>query len=129
MARILIADDNRQNLYLLGSILKVFGHEVIPASNGAEALALARANKPDLIIADIFMPVMDGFTLCREWKADERLESVPFLFYTAEYGDPKDERFALSLGAEQFLTKPQKTQTLIDVVQRLLNESKAVSFN
>ncbi len=121
MARILIADDNRQNLYLLGSILKAFGHEVILALNGAEALALARDNKPNLIIADIFMPVMDGFTLCREWKADELLKSIPFIFYTARYTDPKDEKFALSLGAERFLIKPQGTRALMEVVQQVLS--------
>ena len=127
MAGILIVDDNSNNLYLLGSILKVFGYEVIPAVNGAEALALARKSKPDLIIADIFMPVMDGFTLCREWKADERLKYIPFVFYTARYTSSKDEKFALSLGAEKFLTKPQEARTLIGIVQRLLEESKAVS--
>ncbi len=123
MALILIADDNRQNLYLLGSILKAFGHEVILALNGSEALALARENRPKLIIADIFMPVMDGFTLCREWKADVRLKNTPFIFYTAKYTEPKDEKFALSLGAERFLTKPKSAQTLIGIVQQVLDQS------
>ncbi len=127
MALIMIVDDNRHNHYLMGSILRASGHEVIPVYNGAEALAVARQNRPDLIIADIFMPVMDGFTLCREWKADERLKSIPFVFYTARYTSPKDEQFALSLGAERFLTKPQQARVLMEIVQKLLDENTVSS--
>ncbi len=124
MARILIADDNSQNIYLLEVILKGSGHDVISAVNGAEALEIARQTLPDLIITDIFMPVMDGFALCREWKSDELLKSIPFIFYTATYTHPKDEQFALSLGAERFLIKPQEPESLMEVVQQLLNGSK-----
>jgi CheY-like chemotaxis protein/rhodanese-related sulfurtransferase len=120
MARILIADDDGRNLYLLESILKGYGYGVTSATNGAEALELARQSRPDLIISDIFMPVMDGFALCMEWKADERLKDTPFVFYTATYTDSKDEQFALSLGAERFLIKPQEPEALIEVVRQLL---------
>ena len=99
MTRALIVDDNLQNLYLLESILRGYKYEVVTARNGAEALDAAIKKQPDLIIADILMPVMDGFELCRKWKADERLNRIPFIFYTATYTDPRDERFALSLGA------------------------------
>jgi PAS domain S-box-containing protein len=120
MARILIADDDGRNLYLLESILKGYGYGVTSATNGAEALELARQSRPDLIISDIFMPVMDGFALCMEWKADERLKDTPFVFYTATYTDSKDEQFALSLGAERFLIKPQEPEALIEVIRELL---------
>ncbi|GEM_PF-4058789 len=122
MTKILIADDNSQNLYLLESILKGYGYGVTSARNGAEALKLARQNRPDLIITDIFMPVMDGFALCREWKADERLKYIPLIFYTATYTDPRDEQFALSLGAERFLIKPQEPEALAEVVRQVLEE-------
>jgi PAS domain S-box-containing protein len=124
MARIIIADDNNLNLYLLESILKGYGYEVTAAGNGAEALELARQNRPDLIITDIFMPVMDGFALCREWKADRQLKDVPLIFYTATYTDPRDEQFALSLGADRFLVKPQDPTALAEVVQQVLNSGK-----
>ncbi|MEN6444089.1 MAG: PAS domain S-box protein [Methanoregula sp.] len=124
MTRILIADDNPQNLYLLESILKGHQFEVILARNGAEALDAALKNPPDLIIADILMPVMDGFELCRKWKAEERLTTIPFIFYTATYTDPKDEQFALSLGAERFMVKPQKPEVLVQAVREVLEKAR-----
>lgn len=122
MTRILIADDNPQNLYLLESILKGHGFEGIPAKNGAEALDAALENPPDLIVADILMPVMDGFELCRRWKKDERLKNIPFMFYTATYTDPKDQQFALSLGGDRFVVKPQKPEALGRIIGDLLAE-------
>ena len=130
MTRILVVDDHPQNLYLLESILKGNGYEVSSAANGAEALAAAQKSPPDLIITDILMPVMDGFELCRQWKADEQLHLIPFIFYTATYIDTKDEQFARSLGAERFIIKPQKPGVLIKEVHDVLEASftaKAVS--
>ncbi|HOX35058.1 MAG TPA: PAS domain S-box protein [Methanoregulaceae archaeon] len=123
MTRVLIADDNQQNLYLLESILKAFRMDVTSVRNGKEALESARDNPPDLVIADILMPVMDGFELCRHWKADSRLSRIPFIFYTATYTDPKDERFALSLGVERFVVKPQKPEVLMGIIREVLEES------
>jgi PAS domain S-box-containing protein len=122
MTRILIADDNPQNLYLLESILKGHHFEVVSTKNGAEALNAALSNPPDLIVADILMPVMDGFELCRRWKADERLKQIPFIFYTATYTDEKDERFAMNLGADRFVVKPQKPEVLNQIISELLAE-------
>lgn len=122
MKRVLIADDNPQNLYLLESILKANHLIVDSARNGAEALNVARNNPPDLIIADILMPVMDGFELCRRWKADDQLKNIPFIFYTATYTDPRDEQLALSLGADRFIIKPQKPEVLSRLVRELLEE-------
>jgi len=124
MTRVLIADDIQQNLYLLESILKGCSYEVMPAKNGAEALELAKENPPDLIITDILMPVMDGFELCRRWKADEDLQHIPLIFYTATYTDPRDERFAMNLGAERYIVKPVKPDVLMGIVRDVLNESE-----
>ncbi len=125
MNRVLIVDDQEQNLYLLKALLGGNGYQVFEAANGAEALALARTNPPDVIISDILMPVMDGFSLCLEWKKDERLKGIPFVFYTATYTDPKDEEFALSLGAARFVVKPVETDEFIAMLRQLLREVEA----
>lgn len=124
MTRILIVDDNLSNIYLLESILKGYGFSVVSARNGEEALAKANEDPPDLIITDILMPVMDGFELCRQWKSIDLLKNIPFVFYTATYTDPKDEKFAGSLGADRFIVKPQKPDELARIVREILDEYK-----
>ena len=124
MTRVLIADDNAQNLYLLESILVGNGFEVESARNGAETLEVAARTPPDLVIADILMPTMDGFELCRRWRADERFRHIPFIFYTATYTDTRDERFALSLGADRFVIKPQPPTILMEIVRTVLDEAR-----
>jgi len=124
MENILLVDDNSQNLYFLEVLLKGNGFETRTALNGVEALASARANPPDLIIADILMPVMDGFALCREWRADERLRHIPFIFYTATFTEKKDEELAISLGGDRFLVKPQEPEVLMSVIRELLSASR-----
>lgn len=118
--KVLLVDDNPANLYLLERILKSSGLDVVSAPNGKAALAAARSDPPDIIISDILMPVMDGYMLCREWKADEALGNIPFVFYTATYTEPKDEEFALNLGADRFLIKPQDPDVLKNVVLEML---------
>jgi CheY-like chemotaxis protein len=118
--KLLIVDDNEQNRYMLQALLKGHRYQVASAGDGAEALQTARRDPPDMIISDILMPVMDGFALCREWKKDERLKAIPFVFYTATYTDPKDEEFALSLGAERFIIKPQEPDVFMDIVREVL---------
>jgi len=120
MKTILIADDNQDNLYLLQSMLASSGHTVVMATNGAEALEKARKSPPDLIISDILMPVMDGFSLCNAWEQDPILKDIPFVFYTGTYTDPKDEQFALSLGADRFIVKPKEPAVLLKIIADLL---------
>lgn len=122
MTRILITDDNPQSLYLLETLLKGAGYDVTPAGNGADALDLAGKTPPDLVITDILMPGMDGFDLCRRWKRDKQLRNIPFIFYTGQYTEHKDEDFALSLGAERFIIKPQEPEVLLQVVREVLEE-------
>jgi putative nucleotidyltransferase with HDIG domain len=125
MNRILIVDDQEQNLYLLKILLEGHGYQVLQASNGAEALELAMADPPDLIISDILMPVMDGFSLCQEWKKDEALKNIPFVFYTATYTDPKDEELALRLGATRFIIKPVETDEFISILEQVIAEAES----
>ncbi len=121
MSRILIVDDNTQNLYILDVLLKTNGFTVDQASNGVEALTLAHQNPPDLIVTDILMPTMDGFSLCRAWKNDKTLREIPLIFYTATYTDQKDEEFALSLGADKFVIKPQNPDDFLAMVREILD--------
>ncbi|MEO6601239.1 MAG: response regulator [Polyangiaceae bacterium] len=106
MTRILIVDDKDENLYYLRVLLEADGFDVVSARHGAEAMALARQAPPEVVISDLLMPVMDGYTLLRHWKADALLKAVPFIVYTATYTDPQDERLARSLGADAFMLKP-----------------------
>ncbi|MFM9960342.1 MAG: PAS domain S-box protein [Planctomycetaceae bacterium] len=120
MKRILVVDDIIENRYLLEVVLQAYGYEVTSANDGAEALASARRQPPDLIISDILMPVMDGFALCKQWRAEPALRDIPFLFYTATYTDARDEQLAMDLGADRFLIKPQEPQVLHAIVQEVL---------
>ncbi|HTX79184.1 MAG TPA: HD domain-containing phosphohydrolase [Longilinea sp.] len=120
MKRLLIVDDIPQNLYMLEVLLTTNGFEVEKAANGIEAMDLAHKNPPAMIISDILMPGMDGFSLCRTLKTDERLKDIPFIFYTATYTDPRDEKLAMSLGAERFIVKPVDTDDFLLILKDVL---------
>ncbi|MCX6559389.1 MAG: PAS domain S-box protein [Candidatus Aminicenantes bacterium] len=122
-AKVLIVDDNSSNLCYLETLLRAHGWDVISAANGEEALAKARLDLPDMIVADILMPVMDGYTLCQQWKSDDRLKQIPFVFYTATYTEARDEAFALRLGAERFLIKPLGPEILMNQLMEVLGKS------
>jgi PAS domain S-box-containing protein len=118
--KVLIVDDLEANLYLLRTLFTISGHTVVEAENGKLALEAARSSPPDLIVSDILMPVMDGFALCRIWKEDPVLRSIPFIFYTATYTEPKDKAFALNLGADRFLVKPMESHLLLREVDDVM---------
>ena len=125
MTRVLIVDDKQDNLYLLRALLTGHGCEVEEARHGAEALVKARQWPPHLVISDLLMPVMDGFTLLRHWKSDERLRQIPFVVYTGTYTEPKDERLALSLGADAFIIKPVEPEPFLALIQEVLAKGEA----
>ena len=120
MTRFLIVDDDESSLYILQTLLETIGYDVVSAQNGVEALEIARRNPPDIIVSDILMPEMDGFTLCREWRADQVLRAIPFVFYTATYTSHDNEKFALGLGAERFIVKTIDPEMFIDILQEVL---------
>jgi PAS domain S-box-containing protein len=122
--KVLIVDDQFENSYILETILKGNGHMTVTAANGAEGLEAAGKEVFDLIIADILMPVMDGFNFCREVKKNKDLSAIPFIFYTATYTDPKDEEFALSLGADRFVLKPQDPDELMTIIEDVIGKAK-----
>jgi PAS domain S-box-containing protein len=119
VTRILVVDDKPENLYYLEVLFRGQGAEVVTASHGAEALAMARQTPPDLVISDLLMPVMDGYTLLRHWKADARLKTIPFVVYTATYTQPEDEKLALRLGADAFILKPCEPDDMLRIVREV----------
>lgn len=120
MMRALIVDDREDNCCFLAALLKGNGWEVDVACNGADALEVAARNPPQLIISDLLMPVMDGYTLLRKWKADGRFQRIPFVVYTATYTDPKDEELALRLGADAFILKPVEPDEFMTRIGQML---------
>lgn len=120
MGVILIAFERESEQSALETLLSGRGHRVLKSSNGLAALDTARREPPQAIVSDIVLPRMDGFALCRKWKQDERLQNIPFLFYTRRHDDPKYERFALELGAERFLARSTAPETLLSALDELL---------
>lgn len=120
MAPILIADDLTQERFLLRTILEGAGHDVVEAVNGVDALALARARTPGLLIADLLMPEMDGFELCRQWRLDPHLRDVPVLVYSANYSEPDDLEFAKLIGADRAIAKPVSRESVLEAVGALV---------
>lgn len=123
--KILLVDDIPSNLKLLEMLLGSQGHSTREAVNGQEALEAARRERPDLVISDILMPVLDGYSLCRAWMEDPALAGIPFIFYTATYQSDEDETFALSLGAAAFLRKPMEPDAFLLQVQDVVARTQA----
>ena len=117
--KILVVDDNTENLLLLERWLKRSGYTVVSTANGAEALEKLHTEKFNLIISDILMPVMDGFQLCKKVNSDDKLNFIPFVFYTASYTDKQDEELALKSGADRFIRKPYDMFELMAIIEDL----------
>lgn len=104
--KVLVVDDREENRAILQVKLKAHGYESETAGNGAEALAMLRDRPFVAVIADLLMPVMDGYQLTHAIKSDDRIKDVPVIIYTSTYTDPKDEALARNLGANAYLLKP-----------------------
>jgi PAS domain S-box-containing protein/putative nucleotidyltransferase with HDIG domain len=127
MGVILIAYERESEQAALEQLLASRGHQVLKSSNGLAALDSARRDPPQIVISDIVLPRMDGFALCRKWKSDERLRTIPFIFYTRRHDDPKYERFALELGAEKFLARTAQPEALVAAIDALIPNSSAAN--
>ena len=119
---ILVVDDRKTDRKLLSTILISNGYEVAEAVNGIDALKYLRKSKPGMIISDIMMPEMDGFTLLREIKKNKDLSGIPFIFYTAHYVSEKDKELAASMGASRFIIKPAEPRDLLYEIKTALEE-------
>jgi signal transduction histidine kinase/DNA-binding response OmpR family regulator len=116
---ILVVEDSPTQAQQLGFILERHGFGVRSADNGREALALLAQRLPTLVISDIIMPVMDGYELCRQIKADQRLRNLPVILLTS-LSDPRDVIRGLECGADNFLTKPYEEKHLLSRIQFIL---------
>lgn len=125
MKRILIVDDHEENLYLLRVTLQSYGFAIEEAKNGLQALEMARARHPDMVVSDLLMPVMDGYNLLRHWKADSSLNSIPFMVYTSTYPQAKDEQLAMDMGADAFFIKPTEPEILVAQMRTILDAAEA----
>jgi len=117
--RILLVDDNEPNVRLLRAKLAAEFYEVITASDGRTALALAASRSPDIILLDIMMPVMDGFAVCRELKDDPLTRHIPVVLVTALDGRA-DRITGLEAGADEFLSKPIDDGMLFSRMRHLI---------
>jgi PAS domain S-box-containing protein len=111
-ARVLVIDDNLNNLHLLTNMLSEHGYAVWPTTEGALAVASAQANPPDLILLDIVMPGTDGYAICAALKTDERTRAVPVIFISA-LSEPFDKVQAFAVGAVDYITKPFNTEEVL----------------
>jgi len=119
LARILVADDDPLSIKLLNFRLRSVGHEVIFAVNGGEALEIATREKPDLVLLDIMMPVMNGFQVLRKLRSQEETKNIPVIMLTSKVQE-KDVVFGLEGGAEDYITKPFSFAELNARVNRVL---------
>jgi adenylate cyclase len=115
--RVLVADDEPAVTVLLSEVLSYFGFEVIRAHGGVEALSLARAERPDLVLLDVMMPDLDGRDAGRAIKMDTELQRIPVVLFSS--ADEQEVQWR-DAGADAFLQKPFSIQTLKELVQELL---------
>jgi adenylate cyclase len=118
-ARILIVDDNPTNRDILATRLAVHGYDLCQAADGEEALAVAKSLVPDLVLLDVMMPKMDGFTACRLLKNDPTLPFMAVILVTAK-ADTRDVVAGLEAGADEYLTKPIDQAALMARVRSVL---------
>jgi CheY-like chemotaxis protein len=123
-AKILLAEDNATNRYLVTFLLERAGFAVVQARNGTEALQLAQTESPDLVLMDIQMPEMDGYEAALRMRADPQLAAIPIVALTS-YAMVRDRAKALELGFVGYIEKPIKTETIVAEISRYLSARNA----
>ena len=119
MARVLIVEDNRDNLELVRYLLQCAGHTVLAAMNGAEGLTVAQRERPDLVVSDLQMPVLDGYEMLRALRADAATPRMPMIAVTA-FSMPGDSSRALAAGFDGYLSKPIDPETFVQSIEAFL---------
>lgn len=121
---ILVVEDVPNILELLDVTLRFKGYPVMTACNGEEALELVSKEEPALVITDIMMPEMDGYTLAFNLRRNPDTSHIPIIFLSATYVTPEDKAFAMSLGAVRFLEKPVDTEDFLLTVAEVLTDDQ-----
>jgi two-component system cell cycle response regulator DivK len=117
--RILVVEDQEDNRQILRDLLGTAGYELMEAENGAEALTAIAAQRPDLILMDIQLPVMDGYEATRRIKADPQLQAIPIIVVTS-YALEGDEAKAREAGCDGYVSKPYSPRKLLATVRQFL---------
>lgn len=120
---ILVIEDETQMRRNVASILRMEGYEAHEAENGREGLALARRQRPDLIVCDVMMPELDGYGVLRALQDDPATMTIPFLFLTAK-ATPADVREGMNLGADDYLVKPVRRIDLLAAITARLTRAR-----
>ena len=113
--RILIVEDNMDNYELVRFVLERAGYDVFLAVNGRDGVDAARLQKPDLILMDLGMPEMDGWTASQKLKSDEATRSIPLYALTA-HTLPQDRKRAMQAGCDGYVSKPIHVQSFLDII-------------
>jgi len=121
MAKVLVADDRPLNRQFLTTLLGYGGHLLLEAADGADALAQVRSEHPDLVIADVLMPVMDGYEFVRQLRNDPTVAGTTVIFFTASYHEREARALAESCGVRHVLIKPAEPEQILEVVDQALS--------
>jgi putative two-component system response regulator len=124
--RLLIVDDEPANIHILSNILSE-DYEIRAANNGERAIEAALSQSPDLILLDMLMPDLDGLTVCRMLKEEERTRDIPVIFVTS-MSDPVNEELGLQSGAVDYISKPVSPPIVRARVKIHLQNSLTVRF-
>ena len=127
--KVLIVDDTPANLRLLRAVLEGENFEVVEARDGAQALGVLECEAVDAVISDIFMPNMDGYRFCQEVRKSDRWQELPFIFYTATYVSPSDEKLCYDLGADKYLRKPARREALLAALREATDPTRTRPLN
>jgi CheY-like chemotaxis protein len=118
---VLVVEDNLDILNLLDTTLKFKGYHVVTARNGTEALDAIKKERPVVIITDILMPQMDGFSLVHHLRLNPDTRDIPIIFLSATYVTPEDKSFAMTLGVIQFIEKPVDFEEFLPTLEKLVS--------
>jgi CheY-like chemotaxis protein len=124
MARILIVEDNEMNRDMLSRRLARQGHDVLLATDGAEGIATTSSERPDIVLMDMSLPVLDGWEATRRLKADAATAGIPVIALTA-HALAVDRERALAAGCDDYETKPIDLPKLLEKIARLLEQRPA----
>jgi CheY-like chemotaxis protein len=119
MAKVLLVEDNEDNWDMLSRRLTRKGYQVVLAHDGAQGVAQARAEMPDIILMDLSLPVMDGWTATRELKASEETRQIPVIALTA-HAMSSDREKAIEAGCDDYDIKPIELPRLLEKMEALL---------